>query len=876
MIGWEGKMRMEDITFRQRDTPVVSRSLFSWVLLKTNRRRQALLLAIVLVTVVARVVPLEMQKRIVDEGIMGRNADLLVTYGGIYLVAFLLASSLKYAINALQTIIGQKTLARMRREMLGHILRLPYGFFRQTQSGAVVATLLTELATAGDFIGVALAVPATNILTLLAFGTYLFWLNPLLAAVSFSIYPVVVVLIPRLQKRVNNYNRQRVNATREVSGKIGEMVTGLHEIKIGNAYDHEEHRFGQLVDRLCRIRIIWNLYRFAVKVANNLLTNFSRFLIFAVGGYLALHGHLAIGSLVAFLSAQEKLYDPWKELIQFYQAYQTASVTYERAMQTFDDIPESVPKNEKPTIDEVQGNLDLRQVSYRTAAGARLLREISLKIKAGEHLALVGASGSGKSTLAHCIVRLVPPSEGGIHLDGHAMSDLARADISGNIAFVPQKPFVFKGTIAENICYPTPVDRLEAAADEKRRQRDDCIEVLQQVGLFVDVLGFGLESNLGPDASNDLKAAIVAARRRLKRNLSKDLAAHIERFDENSFLGHASLGENLLFGQVLDSDLVDSRRLTALPETADLLAQAGLRQPLTDIGLQMVDGLAPYLRHPPLPEDMQRLLPLDMKKIKTCLDIGKRVDRDGEAARLQADEEDLLQHLALSYVPEQFDLVPIPERLQKKIVTLRKKLRSRLTQKMPEAVSFYRQDRYIEKTDILSNLLFGRITANHDEIRHRIGEAINRALIEKELLENIVEIGLQHQVGTAGSNLSGGQQQKLAIARAFLKKPPVLVFDEATASLDNASQARVQDILVNHWKGRSTLIAVIHRLDILHHYDRVAVMEAGRIVECGGYRELMNKKGVLHKLVNEGENATGGCDDDTPGSAADNDKTEAT
>ena len=475
---------MTDAINHHTSTPIVKRSLFSWVWLRSNRKRQALLLVIVLATVLVRIVPLEMQKRIVDEGIMGRNADLLATYCLIYLIAFLLASSLKYGINALQTIIGQKTLARMRREMLGHILRLPYGFFRNTQSGAVVTTLVTELATAGDFIGVALAVPVTNILTLLAFGIYLFWLNPLLAVVSFSIYPVVVLLIPRLQKRVNHFNRQRVSATREVSGKIGEMMTGLHEIKIGNAYDYEEDRFGQLVDRLCRIRIVWNLYRFAVKVINNLLTNFSRFLIFALGGYLALKGHLAIGSLVAFLSAQEKLYDPWKELIQFYQAYQTASVTYDRAMKAFDDIPEEASKDEKPMAQGLKGRLELSQVGYRTADGSRLLRDISLKIEAGEHWALVGTSGSGKSTLAHCIVGLVPPSNGRIRLDGHMLSDLTRADISHNIAFVPQKPFVFKGTVAENICYPDPVDWLEAKNGDGRKHRDDCIKVLQQVGLF--------------------------------------------------------------------------------------------------------------------------------------------------------------------------------------------------------------------------------------------------------------------------------------------------------------------------------------------------------------------------------------------------------
>lgn len=857
---------MTDQTNHQTSTPIVKQSLFSWVWLRSNRKRQALLLVIVLVTVLVRIVPLEMQKRIVDEGIMGRNADLLATYCIIYLVAFLLASSLKYGINALQTIIGQKTLARMRREMLGHILRLPYGFFRNTQSGAVVTTLVTELATAGDFIGVALAVPATNVLTLLAFGIYLFWLNPLLAAVSFSIYPVVVLLIPRLQKRVNHFNRQRVSATREVSGKIGEMMTGLHEIKIGNAYDYEEDRFGQLVDRLCRIRIVWNLYRFAVKVINNLLTNFSRFLIFALGGYLALQGHLAIGSLVAFLSAQEKLYDPWKELIQFYQAYQTASVTYDRAMKAFDAIPEHVNKSETLTVQHLKGDLELEQVGYRTAEGVQLLRDISLQVKAGEHLALVGPSGSGKSTLAHCIVGLISPSAGRMRLDGQILSDLTRADLSRQIAFVPQEPFVFSGTIAENMCYPDPIDGSQTKEANDRQYQDDCIEVLQQVGLFIDVLGFGLDSSPGSETSDEFKRAIVSARQRLRNNLSDTLGDHIERFDENRFLGHASLAENLLFGRVLQDDVIGPQRLAAIPEVAELLAETGLRQSLIDLGLEIAGALAPHFQHPPLPEYMQRLLPLDLKKMQICLDVLERIDRDGRSASLHRHEEDVLLSLSLAYVPEQFQLVDIADELRHAVVALRGKLRRRLSRRMPGAVSFYRPDRYIEQADVLSNLLFGRVTTHHDETRRRIGKEINRALIEKDLLESIIEIGLQHQVGTAGKNLSGGQQQKLAIARALLKRPPVLVFDEATSSLDKASQSRVQDTLVKHWKGRSTLIAVIHRLDILHHYDRVAVMQEGRIVESGSFDALMAKKDVLHELVNDGQpqdqvNAKGAADD---------------
>ena len=124
-----------------------------------------------------------------------------------------------------------------------------------------------------------------------------------------------------------------MDAGRKVSNKVGESVAGIHEIQANGAFLIENKKFNRLVEHLRKIRIIWNLYRFAVKTVNSLFTNFSRFPVFALGGYLAINGRLELGALVAFLSAQEKLYDPWKELIQFYQAYQIASVTYSRTME---------------------------------------------------------------------------------------------------------------------------------------------------------------------------------------------------------------------------------------------------------------------------------------------------------------------------------------------------------------------------------------------------------------------------------------------------------------------------------------------------------------------------------------------------------------
>jgi ABC-type multidrug transport system fused ATPase/permease subunit len=132
--------------------------------------------------------------------------------------------------------------------------------------------------------------------------------------------------------------------------------------------------------------------------------------------------------------------------------------------------------------------------------------------------------------------------------------------------------------------------------------------------------------------------------------------------------------------------------------------------------------------------------------------------------------------------------------------------------------------------------------------QEKINQSIVHLLIEEDFLETVIEIGMQFEVGSKGDKLSGGQRQKLAIARALLKRPPVLILDEATSALDNNSQTRIQNLLESRWKGKSTLISVVHRLDIIKNFDQVAVMKAGRIAEIGPYDELIAKKGLLYEL----------------------------
>ena len=193
-------------------------------------------------------------------------------------------------------------------------------------------------------------------------------------------------------------------------------------------------------------------------------------------------------------------------------------------------------------------------------------------------------------------------------------------------------------------------------------------------------------------------------------------------------------------------------------------------------------------------------------------------------------------------------MVALPAFLEKSILENRKKFRQRVTQLLPDAIHFYQKDDYIHSQTILSNILFGITTTENLDAQEKINQSIIQLLIEADFLESVVEIGMQFEVGSKGDRLSGGQRQKLAIARILLKNPRILIMDEATSALDNKSQARIQNFIELHLKGKSTLIAVVHRLDIVKNFDRIAVMRAGKIVEMGTYDELIDQKGMLYEL----------------------------
>jgi len=831
------------------------RTLFSWVL-TSNIKLQGLLLAVIVVTVAIRVLPLEMQKKIINEAIGESKVNLLIMYCGYYLAAVVSASGLKFAINSLQAYIGQEALADMRKKLYAHILTLPIGFFRKASPGMIVSSLMTEVATAGDFVGQAIAVPVTNILTLLAFAGYLFYLNPLLAGLSMVLYPMALIFVPMMQKRSNAANRERVDTGRKMSTMIGETVSGIHEIHGNASFRLENDRFADITDKQFKVRLRWTMWKFAIKNSNNFFQSLGPFVLFLVGGWLAIHGRFDLGALVAFLSANEKLYDPWKELMDFYQSWQDAKVGYNRVMEYFTDDCEFTlePAEDRPPL-TLPGKIDVSDLVMEVPGGIKLLKGVSVSINPGEHLALVGFSGSGKSTLALCIGQIYKYSSGQCQLSGHEISTMAKSDLAENMGFVPQHPFIFEGTIKQNLLYSVNARLVAKGLDlaENEPSLDRLIEVSQQVGLFLDVLRFGLNTVFRKGKKEHLVQKIVAIREAYYEDQGEELKNYVEFFDEGRYLDYSSVAANIVFGSPNDEAYLPEN-LHENAEFRAFLQEAGLMLMLLELGRELTLQTVDILKNvPEADESFFEQSPMLPGEFEEYSHLAERLERL-PASSLPEEEQALLLRLALRFAPGRHTIAALPAVSERMLLTGRTMFMERIAATDPDRVAFYRRDNYIHTQTILDNILFGKLKTESPKVLDKVNKTIIMLLIQQDMLERIVELGLDFQVGTHGDRLSGGQRQKVALARAFLKEPPLLMLDEATAALDNASQTRIQNLLDSKWKGKSTVIAVVHRLDTIKGYDKIAVMKAGRIVETGSYDELMAKGGMLYELVHGTKN----------------------
>ena len=834
------------------------------------RGLQLFLLLAIVASLFFRVYPLEMQRRIINIAINLKMVDKLYLYCALYMGSILVAGLLKYFTNTLQDVIGQKIMIGMRQELYQHVLQLPLTFFHRTQTGTITAAMTAELNIIASFLGGALAVPISSVLTFAVFLGFMIYLNPLLGLLSMGIYPAEVIVIPLLQRWYNRYNRSRVATTRQMASLVNEAVSGIHEVQGNGSFLLEQKKLDRLINQLYKLIYKLSIFKYGIKFSNNLFQGFGPFLLFLVGGYLAIRGEFTIGALVAFLSAYEKVYDPWKEVILYYQDYQDALVRYKQIMELFDHQPEFLLEAPDQKPQHFAGTIEVSNVGYQVNDKIRLLEDVSFHLEAGRHLALVGFSGSGKSTLVLLLSRLYRQTEGSITIDGHDIELLGKNEIVANISSVAQQPFIFTGTVRDNLLYSSQALHLADPSKELPRE-EEIIEVIRGVGLLEDVTRWGLRSTIKPQRAESMIPSFLQMRAIIRETMREDFSQAVEFYDATKFLNYSSLAINIIFGSYGIS--YTTKKLLGLRAFRRFLVEAELEGPLTDFGLRIAESTIALLADFRGDDFFFQGSPMKPKQLNHYEELVKKTSQIS-LQKLSAKERDRFLLLGLKFTPGLHKITTISSRLEDAVLQARGRflkevagidiesctdgtLQTDIVPYQTEATSKtdgpqftpFCINHYLSSHTLLNNILFG-VVIDRDLIRERLDSVLQQEFERNDLIDDIVEIGLDYHVGSKGDNLSGGQKQKLALARALLKKSPILILDEATSGLDNTSQTRVQHYISTRLRGNTTVVAVVHRLDMISQYDHILVMKDGKIVESGTYDDLLEQKGTLYGLVN--------------------------
>jgi len=374
------------------------------------------------------------------------------------------------------------------------------------------------------------------------------------------------------------------------------------------------------------------------------------------------------------------------------------------------------------------------------------------------------------------------------------------------------------------------------------------VEVLRLVDLDEDVHLLGLRGRLDPDRQPDAAEHILDARHVLAERLTAGGLAHlVERFDPNRYNTNSPVSVNLLFGTPI-GPVFEGDGLARNAYVQTVLDTVGLTHDLIEVGAQvarmMIELFAGLRPEHEFFEEFSFVSADDLPGFESIL---KRMERAGVESLLQPPRERLLS-LAFKLVAARDPLDLIDEKMQQRILEARRAFAADLPEDLRGSVEFFDPKRCNAAAPVQENVLFGTIIRGESGSRERVHAAITEVLDELGLRGTLIEVGLDYPVGTGGSRLSEAQRQKLAIARAVLKRPDLVALNDATAVLDGASETAILEGLKAEFAEHS-LVWSLHRPRLASAFDQVLVMEQGRVVDQGPYAELEKPGSSLAPLM---------------------------
>lgn len=369
----------------------------------------------------------------------------------LYFLNLALLFTAAYAQGYILQMMGQYIMNDLRRQVFGHLQRLPLTFYDRNPIGRLVTRVTTDVDALNEMFTAGLVSIFGDIMLLTGIVGVLFWLDWRLALAAFSIVPLLLLLTSWFKIRVRHSFREvRVKIAR-INAFLQEHITGMPVVQL---FNREERAFGEFsgindAHRQANVRSIFYYAIFFPGV--ELITSIGTGLLIWLGGGRAMAGAVSIGALIAFLQYAQRFYQPLSDLSEKYNILQGAMASSERIFRLLDE-PVSIASPEGAYRPEtVQGDIEFDGVRFSYKEGEPVLKGISFRVRPGETLAVVGHTGAGKSTLANLLLRFYDVEGGAVRVDGVDVRQWDLPRLRRSVAMVLQDVFLFAGTVGANI-----------------------------------------------------------------------------------------------------------------------------------------------------------------------------------------------------------------------------------------------------------------------------------------------------------------------------------------------------------------------------------------------------------------------------------------
>jgi ATP-binding cassette subfamily B protein len=376
-------------------------------------------------------------------------------YLGGLMAAALVSWGLGWAKTYILALVSERISADLRTSTYEHLLHLSLEYFGSKRTGDLISRIGSE----SDRISVFLSLHAldfiTDVLMIVMTAIILFSINPALALVTLLPLPFIAWMIHQVRDRLRTGFEKIDRVWGEVTNVLSDTIPGIRVVKAFAQEQREAQRFREanqhnllINDRLNKT---WSLFSPTV----SLMTEGGLLVVWAFGIYQVSESAITVGTLTAFLAYIGRFYGRLDSMSRIVSVTQKAAAGSKRIFDILDHVS-NVPDAGQPIVlNQIKGEITLKDIGFRYGSRS-VIRQLTLNIRPGEMIGLVGQSGSGKSTLVNLICRFYDVSEGAITIDGTDIRSVALADYRRNIGLVLQEPFLFFGSIAENIAYGRP------------------------------------------------------------------------------------------------------------------------------------------------------------------------------------------------------------------------------------------------------------------------------------------------------------------------------------------------------------------------------------------------------------------------------------